>query len=130
MTVHSKQSCDDQDDGCILKAARKQQYMMLPAPIAFFKDELKAELGMNSKKEKEEDDAKSCSLKVSMDHEDKESKTYVFRIKKCDTGTLEEFLRWRLVLSEKMKTSGYSGIYKMVMNLAREMLAGHSLEVF
>jgi hypothetical protein len=32
---------------------------------------LKAELGMNSKKEEEEDDAKSFSLKVQMDHEDK-----------------------------------------------------------
>jgi hypothetical protein len=57
MTVYSKQSYEDQDDGHILKAARKQQYIMCPAPIAFLNDELKAELGMKSKKEEEEDDA-------------------------------------------------------------------------
>jgi hypothetical protein len=34
MTVYSKQSYDNQDDGRILKAARKQQYIMFPAPIA------------------------------------------------------------------------------------------------
>jgi hypothetical protein len=51
MTVFSKQNYEDQDDGCILKAARKQQYIMFPAPISFLNDELKAELGMKSKKE-------------------------------------------------------------------------------
>jgi hypothetical protein len=51
MMVYSKQSYEDQDDGCIFKAARKQQYIMFPAPIAFLDDELKAELGMKSKKE-------------------------------------------------------------------------------
>jgi hypothetical protein len=35
-----------------------------------------------------------------MDHEDKDSKTYVVKIKKHDTRTPEEFLRWRLVLKE------------------------------
>jgi hypothetical protein len=50
MTVYSKQSYEDQDDGHILKAARKQQYFMFPAPIAFLNDELKAELGMKSKR--------------------------------------------------------------------------------
>jgi hypothetical protein len=59
----------------IKKAERKQQYIMFPAPIAILNEELKAELGMKSKKEEEEDDAKFCSLKVPMDHEDKESKT-------------------------------------------------------
>jgi hypothetical protein len=49
MTVYSKQSYEDQDDGGILKAARKQQYIMFPDPIAFLKDEIKAELGMKSK---------------------------------------------------------------------------------
>jgi hypothetical protein len=53
MTVYSKQSYEDQDDGRILKAARKQQYIMFPAPIAFLNDELKAEPGMKSKKEEE-----------------------------------------------------------------------------
>jgi hypothetical protein len=51
----------------------------LPAPIAFLKDELKSELGMNSKKEEEEDDAKFCTLKFPMDHEDKESKPRLSR---------------------------------------------------
>jgi hypothetical protein len=58
MAVYSKQSYDDQDDGRILKAAREQQYIMFPAPIAFLNDECKVELGMKSKKEQEEDDAK------------------------------------------------------------------------
>jgi hypothetical protein len=76
MTVYSKQSYEDQDDGHILKAARKKHYFMFPAPIAFLA-ELNADLGMKSKKEEEEEDAKFCFLKVPMDHEDKESKTYV-----------------------------------------------------
>jgi hypothetical protein len=42
---------------------------------------------MKSNKEEEEDDAKFCSLKVPMDHEDKESKTYVVKVKKYDSGT-------------------------------------------
>jgi hypothetical protein len=76
MTFFSKQNYEDQDDGRILKAARKQQYILFHAPIAFLNDELKAELGMKMKKEEEEtDDAKFCSLKVPMNHEDKESKT-------------------------------------------------------
>jgi hypothetical protein len=51
----------DQYDGRILKAARKQQYIMVPAPIAFLNDELKSELGMKTKKEEEEaEDAKFC----------------------------------------------------------------------
>jgi hypothetical protein len=51
VTVHSKITYDDQDDGRILKAARKQQYIMFPAPIAFLNDEFKAELGMKTKKD-------------------------------------------------------------------------------
>jgi hypothetical protein len=50
MTVYSKQSYEDQYDGRILKAARKQQYIMFPDPIVFLNNELKAELGMKSKK--------------------------------------------------------------------------------
>jgi hypothetical protein len=85
-----------------LKAARKQQYIIFPAPIAFLNDELKAELGMKTKKEEEEtDDAKFCPLKVPMDHEDKDSKTYVVKVKKYDFGTPEEFLKWRLILNEQ-----------------------------
>jgi hypothetical protein len=130
MTVYSKQSYADQDDGRILKAAPKQHYIMFPAPIAFLNVELKAEPGMKSKKEEEEYDAKFWSLKVLMDHEDKDSKTYVVKIKKYETGTPEEFLRWRLTLNEQMKNHGYSGNYDMVMNLAQAMLTGHGLEAF
>jgi hypothetical protein len=130
MTVYSKQSYEDQDGGLSLKAARKQQCIMFSAPIAFLNNELKAELGMKSKKEEGEDDAKFCSLKVPMHHEDKESKTYVVKVKKYDSGTPEEFLRLRLVLNEQMKNHGYSANYDMVMNLAQAILAGRSLEAF
>jgi hypothetical protein len=85
---------------------------------------------MKSKKEEDEDDAKFCSLKVPMDHEDKDSKPYVVKIKKYDTRNPEEFLRWRLALNEQMKNHGYSGNYDMVMNLAHAMLAGRILEAF
>jgi hypothetical protein len=72
MTFFSKQNYEDSDDGRILKASRKQQYIMFPAPVAFLNDELKTELGMKTKKEEDEsDDAKFCSLKVPIDHEDK-----------------------------------------------------------
>jgi DNA-directed RNA polymerase subunit L len=84
---------------------------------------------MKSKKEEEEDDAKFFSLKVPMDHEDKESKTYVVKVKKYDSET-PEFLRWCLVLNEQMKNHGYSVNYDMVMNLAQAMLAGRILEAF
>jgi hypothetical protein len=65
-----------------------------------------------------------------MDHEDKESKTYVVKVKKYYSVTPEEFLRWRLVLNEQMKNHGYSANYDMVVNLAQAMLAGRSLEAF
>jgi hypothetical protein len=75
MTVFSKKNYEDQDEGRIMKAARKQQYIMSPAPIYFLNDALKEELGMKSNKEKEYDaDDDFCSLKVPIDHEDKESK--------------------------------------------------------
>jgi hypothetical protein len=50
MTVFSKDNYED--DGRIMKAARKHQYIMFPVPISFLDDELKAELGMKAKKEK------------------------------------------------------------------------------
>jgi hypothetical protein len=65
-----------------------------------------------------------------MDHDDKESKTYLVKVKKYDTGTPEEFMRWSLVLNEQMKNNGYSANYEMVMNLSQAMLAGRSLEAF
>jgi hypothetical protein len=129
--VFSKQNYEDPDDGRILKAARKQQYIMFPAPIAFLNDELKTELGMKTKEEEEEaDDAKFCSLKVPIDHEDKASKTYVVKIKTYDSGTPEEFLKWCLILNEQVKNNGYTGNYDMIMTLAQAILAGRSLEAF
>jgi hypothetical protein len=65
-----------------------------------------------------------------MDNEDKESKTYVVKVKKYDSGKPEEFFRWRLILNEQMKNHGYNANYDMVMNLAQAMLAGRSLEAF
>jgi hypothetical protein len=129
MTVFSKHNYEDPDDGHILKISRKQQFIMSPAPIAFFlNDELKAELGMKTKKEEEEtDDAKFCSLKVPIDHEDKESKTYVVRVKKYESGIPEEFLKWRLILNEQTKTNGIARKNNMIMNLAHAILAGRSL---
>jgi hypothetical protein len=52
-----------------MKAARKKRYIIFPAPISFLNEELKAELGMKSKKEKEDEKSdECCSLKVPMDH--------------------------------------------------------------
>jgi hypothetical protein len=64
-----------------MKASREQHYIMFPAPISFLNDELKAELGMKSKKEKEYDaDDEFFSIEVPIYHEDKESKTYVVKV--------------------------------------------------
>jgi exoribonuclease II len=130
MTVHSKVSYDDQDDGRILKAARKRQYIVFPAPISFLNDELKAELGIKTKKEYKEDDTKFCSLTVPIEPADKDSKTYSVKIHKYDTGTPEEFLKWWMTLTEKIKANGYGGKYDMVMNLDQAMLHGRGLDTF
>jgi hypothetical protein len=104
---------------------------MFPAPIYFLNDELKAELGMKLKKEKEDDaDDEFCSLKVPIDHEYKESKTYMVKVKKSDSGPPEEFLKWRLILAEQVKNNGCGENHDNIMNLAQEMLAGRSLEAF
>jgi hypothetical protein len=114
-----------------MKAGRKQQYIMFPAPISFLNDELKAELEMKSKKEKEDDaDDDFCSLKIPIDHEDKESKTYTAKVKRYDSGSPEEFLKWRLILAEQVKNNGYVDKHGNIMNLAQVMLAGRSLEAF
>jgi hypothetical protein len=130
MTVLSKHNCED-DDGRIMKAARKQQYIMFPAPFSFLDDELKAELGMKAKKEKEEETSDDfCSLKVPIDHEDKDSKTYTVKVKTYDSGIPEKFLKWRLILAEQVKNNGYTDKPDNIMNLAQAMLAGRSLEAF
>jgi hypothetical protein len=114
-----------------MKAARKQQYTMFHDPISFLNDELKAELGMKSKKEKKDDaDDEFCSLKVPIDHEDKDSKTYTVKLKRYDSGSPEEFLKWRLILAEKVKSNGYGDNHDNIMNLVQAMLAGRSLEAF
>jgi hypothetical protein len=131
MTVFSKQNFEDQDEGRIIKAARKQYYIMFPVPISFLNDELKVELGMKSKKENEDDaNYEFCSLKVPIDHEDKESKTYMVKVRKYESGTREEFLKWRLTFNEQVKNNGYEDNHDNVMNLAQAMLAGRSLEAF
>jgi hypothetical protein len=103
---------------------------MFPAPISFVNDDLKAELGMRTKKEDEEDDTKCCSLKVPVDPADKDSKTYIVKIHKYDTGTPEEFLKWWMTLTEQIKANGYGGKYDMVLNLAQTMLHGRGLDAF
>jgi hypothetical protein len=130
MTVHSKINYDDQDDGRILKAARKQQYIMFPAPIAFLNDKLKEELGTKTKKDDEEDDTTFCSLKVPIDPADKDSKTYIVKIHKYDTDTLEEFLKWPMTLMEQIKANVCERKYDMIMNLAQAMLHGRGLDTF
>jgi hypothetical protein len=80
MTVYSKVSYDEQDDGRILKAAMEQQYFIFPAPIAFLNDELKAELGMKTKKEEYMDEVQFCSLKVPIDAEEIDYKTHTVKI--------------------------------------------------
>jgi hypothetical protein len=88
------------------------------------------DLGKKTKKEDEEDDTKFCSLGVPIDRTDKESKTYIVKIHKYDTGTPEEFLKWWMTLTEQIKANGYGGKYDMVMNLARAMLHGRGLDAF
>jgi hypothetical protein len=103
---------------------------MFPDPVSFLGGEIKTELGMKSKKDEGEYDGKFFSFKVPMDHEDNGSKTYFVKVKKYDTGTREESLRWRLVLNVQMKNHGYSGNHDMVMDLSQAMFAGRSLEAF
>jgi hypothetical protein len=129
MTVFSKDNYED--DGHIMKAARKQQYVMFPAPISFLDDELKAELGMKAKKEKKEETSDNyCSLKVPIDHTDKESKTYTVKVKRYDSEPPEEFLKWRLILAEQVKNNGYGDNADKSMHLAQAMLVGCILEAF
>jgi hypothetical protein len=86
---------------------------------------------MKSKKEKEDDaDDAFCSLKVPIDHEDKEFKTYTVKVKIYDSESPEEFLKWRLILDEQVNNNGYGENHNNIMNLAQAMLAGRSLEAF
>jgi hypothetical protein len=69
-------------------------------------------------------------LKVPIDHEDKDSKTYTLKVKRYDSGIPEEFLKWCLILAEQVKNNGYTYSPDNIMNLAQAMLAGRSLEAF
>jgi hypothetical protein len=85
---------------------------------------------MKTKKDDEEDDTKVCSLKVPIDPANKDSKTYIVEVRKYDTGTPEEFLKWQMILMGKIKVNGYEGKYDMGMNLAQVMLHGRGLYDF
>jgi hypothetical protein len=130
MTVFSKENYEY--DGRIKKAARKEKYIMFPAPIYFLDDKLKSELGMKKKeKEKEEETSENyCSLRFPIDHAEKESKNYTVKVNRYDSGPPEEFLKWRLILSEKIKNNGYEDNADNGMNLSQAMLAGCSLAAF
>jgi hypothetical protein len=40
------------------------------------------------------------------------------KVKKYDSGTPEDFLKWRLTLNEQVKNNGYDTSYDNIMNLA------------
>jgi hypothetical protein len=71
-----------------------------------------------------------CSLKVPIDHTDKESKTYTVKVNRYDSGSPEEFLKWCLILADQIKNNGYGDNADNGMNLAQAMLVGRSLEAF
>jgi hypothetical protein len=52
------------------------------------------------------------------------------KVKRYDSGSPEEFLKWRLVLAEQVKNNGNTDNPENIMNLAQAMLAGRSLEAF
>jgi hypothetical protein len=99
---------------------------MFPEPIMFLNDELKAELGMNTKKEEDADDVQFCSIKVSIDATGKDSKTCTVKIRKYNMGSPAYFLKWRATLKEQIKSNVFAVNYKMVMNLAQATQAGRS----
>jgi hypothetical protein len=55
-------------------------------PISFLNDELKAELGMKTKKEEYEYEVQFFSLKAPVDSMDKDPKTCIVKIRKYDMG--------------------------------------------
>jgi hypothetical protein len=52
------------------------------------------------------------------------------KVKKYDSGTPEEFLKWRLTFNEQFNNNGYNAKHDNVMSLAQAMLAGRSWEAF
>jgi hypothetical protein len=55
---------------------------------------------------------------------------YTMKVKRYDSGPPEEFLKWRLILAEQIKSNGYRDNADNIMNLAQAMLAWRSLEAF
>jgi hypothetical protein len=51
-------------------------------------------------------------------------------VKRYDSGSPEEFLKWHIILAEQVKNNGYTDNPDNIMNLAQAMLAGRSLEAF
>jgi hypothetical protein len=63
---------------------------------------------MKKKKEREEETSDNyCSLKVPIDHTDKESKTCTVKVKIYDSGPPEKFLKWCIMLAEQVRNNGY-----------------------
>jgi hypothetical protein len=86
---------------------------------------------MKAKKEKEEETSDNYfSLKVPIDHMEKESKTYTVKVNRYDSGPPQEFLKWCLILAEQVKNNCYVDNVYNRMNLAQAMPAGRSLEAF
>jgi hypothetical protein len=107
-----------------MKTARKKQYIMCHAPIYLLDDQLKAEFGMKAKMEKEDETINAfCSLKVAIDQEEKESKTYTVKVTRYDSGRSEEFLKWSLILTEQVKNNGYTENPDNIMNLVQSQEA-------
>jgi hypothetical protein len=52
------------------------------------------------------------------------------KVKRYDSESPEEFLKWRLILSQQVKNNGYGKNHDNIINLAQAMLAGRSLEAF
>jgi hypothetical protein len=52
------------------------------------------------------------------------------KVKRYDTGSPEEFLKWRIILAEQVKNNGYTDNSDNIMNVAQAMLAGRILEAF
>jgi hypothetical protein len=52
------------------------------------------------------------------------------KVKIYDSGSPEEFLKWRLILAEQVKNNGYTDNPDNIMTLAQAMLVGRSLEAF
>jgi hypothetical protein len=52
------------------------------------------------------------------------------KVKIYDSGSPEEFLKWRIILAEQVKNNVYTDNPNNIMNLAQAMLSGRSLEAF